>query len=173
MTDSLTLTPELEQLGDALQAATTADLDRRATATATPARQKRRRRIAVGVVAAAILVPGAAVAATQLISNDDVAQSIPAGTMSLLNTHPTCTTIQAGVEFDCTLADAPHGELAAGAWKGTVEPTVDASKHVNGGCRSLSVDGRHWRCYIGQEAVRQQIVGPQMLGSFSSGPGVG
>ena len=57
--------------------------------------------------------------------------------------------------------------------KGTVEPTVDASKHVNGGCRSLRSDGREWACYIGEEAVRQQIMGPDFLGDYAPAPGVG
>ena len=57
--------------------------------------------------------------------------------------------------------------------KGTVEPSVDASKHVNGGCRSLEQDGREWECYIGQAAVDQQIIGQSLLGEFAPTPGVG
>ena len=60
-----------------------------------------------------------------------------------------------------------------GSLEGTVEPTVDASKHVNGGCRSESADGRKWTCYVGEEAVRQQIVGPDFLGEYAPSPGVG
>jgi hypothetical protein len=55
----------------------------------------------------------------------------------------------------------------------TVEPTVDDSKLVNGGCRSLNAAGTHWRCYVGEEAVEQQIIGPALLGAPSSGPSVG
>jgi hypothetical protein len=62
---------------------------------------------------------------------------------------------------------------AVSDWTGTVEPTVDATKHVNGGCRSLQADGRHWRCYIGREAVRERIVGPGFLGQPAPAPGVG
>jgi hypothetical protein len=50
---------------------------------------------------------------------------------------------------------------------------VDATKHVNGGCRSLRSDGREWECYIGQAAVRQQIIGPDFLGEYAPSPGVG
>ena len=46
--------------------------------------------------------------------------------------------------------------------KGTVESTVDATKHVNGGCRSLRSDGLEWECYLGQTAVDQQIIGQEL-----------
>ena len=66
----------------------------------------------------------------------------------------------------------------AGVWlvlakKGTVEPTVDATKHVNGGCRSLDSEGTEWRCYLGQAAVEQRIIGPGFLGEYAPSPGVG
>jgi hypothetical protein len=50
---------------------------------------------------------------------------------------------------------------------------VDASKHVNGGCRSESADGREWTCYVGQEAVKQQIIGPDLLGEYAPSSAVG
>jgi hypothetical protein len=91
-----------------------------------------------------------------------------------MGTHPTCTTVREGVEFDCTLAKPPRtGDVAPGGWDGTVEPTVDRTKHVNGGCRAQSADGTHWRCYIGREAVRQQIIGPDFLGEYAPAPGRG
>jgi hypothetical protein len=49
-------------------------------------------------------------------------------------------------------------------WKGTVEDTVDATKHVNGGCGALNSAGTDWECYLGQEAVTQQIIGQSFLG---------
>ena len=58
-------------------------------------------------------------------------------------------------------------------WKGTVEPTVDATSHVNGGCRSLTSAGTEWECYLGQAAVDQQIIGQRFLGQFSPGPACG
>jgi hypothetical protein len=54
-----------------------------------------------------------------------------------------------------------------------VEPTVDASKHVNGGCRSLASDGREWACYIGPAAVAQKIISADFLGEYAPSPGVG
>jgi hypothetical protein len=162
------LSTSLGRLGDALEAAAEADLQRQ------PARSRLRlspRRLAIVVAALAILIPGVALAATQLIGNDDVARSLPAGTLSLAGTEPTCTTVKSGVEYHCVLAKAPAPEVAD--WKGTVEPTVDATKHVNGGCRSLASDGKEWECYIGEAAVRQRIVSEGFLGEYAPTPGVG
>jgi hypothetical protein len=158
----------LDRLGDALEAGAAADLHAR------PAQPRRRRfstRIAIGVAVLAVLVPSVALAATQLIGTDDVAQSLPAGTLSLAGTDPTCTVVEQDVEYVCVLEHAPAPEVSD--WKGTVEPTVDATKHVNGGCRALTSDGRQWRCYIGQAAVDQQIIGPGLLGEYAPSPGVG
>ena len=158
----------LDRLGDALEAGAAADLHAR------PAQPRGRRfstRIAIGVAVLAVLVPSVALAATQLIGTDDVAQSLPAGTLSLAGTDPTCTVVEQDVEYVCVLEHAPAPE--ASDWKGTVEPTVDATKHVNGGCRALTSDGRQWRCYIGQAAVDQQIIGPGLLGEYAPSPGVG
>ena len=152
----------LATLGDALQRAATADL---------AGARRRRRRLAVALVAAAVLLPGGAIAASRLIGADEVERSLPAGTLSLAGTEPTCTVVRQDVEYDCTLARAPRPEVSD--WKGTVEPTVDDSKHVNGGCRSLQSDGRRWRCYLGQEAVRQRIIGAGLLGEYAPSPGVG
>jgi hypothetical protein len=159
----------LAALGDALERAAGSDLaDHRA-----PAARGRRhpRRLLGAIVAAAIVVPTVAVGATRLFSTSDVAASMPAGTLALAGTSPTCTVVHASVEFHCLLAKPPAPEVQD--WKGTVEPTVDATRHVNGGCRALRSDGMEWECYLGQVAVTQQIVGPDMLGVFSSGPGVG
>lgn len=169
MTDSLS--PRLQRLGGVLRDAAAADLARQAIAPAP--RPRRRRRLAGALVAAVLIIPAAAVAGSSLISGDDVARSIPAGTLSLLNTDPTCTAVRENVEFDCTLARAPTGEIGAGRWMGTVEPTVDRTQHVNGGCRSQNAAGTRWRCYIGEEAVRQNIIGRGFLGQRSLGPGVG
>jgi hypothetical protein len=160
-------TEALDRLGAALHAAATEDVAR-------VARKHRRRTIAGALAALAIVVPGVALAAGALITNDDVAKSIPSGTWALMGTHPTCTTVRADVEFDCKLAKPPRtGDVAPGGWDGTVEPTVDRTKHVNGGCRSESADGMHWRCYIGPEAVRLQIIGPDFLGEYAPAPGRG
>jgi hypothetical protein len=157
------LSPRLERLGDALQAAAAADLAPRRT-------RRRRRRLVAAAVVVAVGVPGGALAAG-VFSTDDVAKSLPAGTLALEGTEPSCTVVRDGVEYHCTLKRAPAHEVSD--WKGTVEPTVDATKHVNGGCRSLASDGKTWECYLGQEAVRQKIIGAGFLGQFAPGPGQG
>jgi hypothetical protein len=164
------LDPQLHALGDRLERAAATDLS---AATQPVARRRRRvsRRLAVVVAALAIGIPGVAIAGEQLISSDDVAQSMPAGTLALAGTEPTCTVVTEDVEFHCVLAKAPAPEVSD--WKGTVEPTVDAGKHVNGGCRSLASDGREWQCYLGQAAVDQKIIGQDFLGEYAPGPGVG
>jgi hypothetical protein len=162
MTD---LTPRLARLGDALELAARQDLR---------PRRRRRRGVAVAAVAALIALPGAAVAAIELVREGDVARSLPAGTLSLAGTEPDCTVVRQDVEYHCVLARPPAPEVDGfDQWKGTVEPTVDASKHVNGGCRSLNSEGTEWRCYIGEEAVKQQIIGPGFLGEYAPSPGVG
>jgi hypothetical protein len=163
MTDPMT--PRLTRLGDQLERAARRDLRG-------PARpRRRRRRIVLAAVAALVVVPGAAVAGYELISEGDVAQSMPAGTLALAGTQPDCSVVRENVEFHCVLARPPAPEVAD--WKGTVEPTVDATKHVNGGCRSLNSAGTEWRCYVGEEAVRQEIIGPGFLGELAPAPGVG
>jgi len=155
------MTDRLDAIGNDLE---------RATGRSLRAHQRRRRRILTGAVSVALLVPGAAVAGG-LLTTDDVERSMPAGTKFLVGTTPECETVKEGVEYHCTI----HGDFTPEVedLKGTVEPSVDATSHVNGGCRSLRSDGREWRCYIGQEAVRQKIIGPDFLGAYSSGPGVG
>jgi hypothetical protein len=58
-------------------------------------------------------------------------------------------------------------------WTGTVEPTVDATKHVNGGCRAQNAAGTDWECYIGEAAVTQNIISQGFLGHYAPVPGVG
>jgi len=164
------LTPELDRLGAALERAAARDL----AGEATPRRGRPRRagRLMAVAFAALALAGGVAFAATRaLVDEDTVAASLPAGTFSLIGTEPTCTVVREGVEYRCTLARPPAPEVQD--WTGTVEPTVDAAKHVNGGCRAVDAAGMEWRCYLGQEAVRQQIIGAGFLGEYSAGPGRG
>ena len=167
----------LERLGHAIDRAARADLaahsGRRRGHAGRPMRHPRRMALAGALTV--VLVPAAAIAATDLLSPGQVAASLPQGTLALMGTHPTCTTVTANVEYHCVLAQAPseNGGPAAGQWNGTVEPTVDASKHVNGGCRSQNAAGTDWECYIGQAAVNQQIIGASLLGQYAPTPGVG
>ena len=105
------ITPELTRLGDSLERAAANDLS------PAPARAPRRRgRLVLIVAVALIALGGTAFAADQLISNDEVAASMPAGTLALEGTEPTCTVVKQDVEFHCTLAKAPAPEVSD--WKG-------------------------------------------------------
>jgi hypothetical protein len=152
----------LARLGDALEQAAARDLRRR---------RPRRLVLLAAAISAIVVLTGASFAAIRLISSGDVAASLPAGTLWLAGTEPTCMVVTQDVEYHCVLAHHPANALSD--WKGTVEPTVDANKRVNGGCRSLTHDGREWECYVGEEAVRQQIVSEDFLGEYAPTPGVG
>jgi hypothetical protein len=160
---------DLDALGDRLEQAAAAHL------VAGPQRVVRPRRISrrLALVGAVLVlaIPGVAIAADQLISTGDVAQSMPAGTLALAGTEPTCTVVQANVEYHCVLAKPPAPEVSD--WKGTVEPSVSSAKLVNGGCRALTSDGREWECYIGEAAVAQKIISQGFLGQSAPSPGVG
>jgi hypothetical protein len=164
MTDLL---PELSRLGDTIERAAAAQVAGRSRA-----RRHTPRKLLLAVGVALVAIPGLAYAASTLISNDEVAAGLPAGTKMLQGTEPRCTVVRQGVEYHCVLSRLPADPEVADL-KGTVEPTVDATKHVNGGCRSLTSDGRVWQCYIGQAAVAEKIIGPDFLGEYSPTPGVG
>jgi len=159
------MTADLTTLGDTLEHAFEDDLAARR-------RTRRTRRLLLAAAALAIAVPSLAFATSALISNEDVAASLPAGTRMLQGTAPQCTVVEQDVEYHCVLT-RPIANPEVADLKGTVEPTVDATKHVNGGCRSLDSQGREWQCYIGRAAVDQQIIGPRFLGEYAPAPGVG
>ena len=151
---------DLARLGDALERAAAEDLA--AAPRPRPRRWKRRLLIAAAVLAVAI--PASAIGASML-SDQQVANSLPAGSVILQGTDPTCTTVRSGVEYHCTLARPPAPEVQD--FKGTVEETIDSTHHVNGGCRSLRSDGLVWECYIGQAAVDQAIISQGFLGQHA------
>jgi hypothetical protein len=161
------LFPELAELGDAIERAAEANL-----ASTARTRSHRRPKLLLLVTALVIAVPGLAYAASTLISTDEVAAGLPAGTRMLQDTNPRCSVVREGIEYHCVLTRLPANPEVPDL-KGTVEPTVDATKHVNGGCRSLTSDGRVWQCYIGRAAVDEQIIGPDFLGEYAPSPGVG
>jgi hypothetical protein len=159
----MTTPVDLSRLGDALERAATRDLRRRYLHPS--------RRFAVVLALLAVVIPAAAVGAVVLVGGDEVATTLEPGAAIFAGTHPSCTVVRANVEYHCTLDKAPLPEVQD--FKGTVEPTVDATKHVNGGCRSLTSDGLSWECYLGEEAVTQQIVSEGFLGEYAPSPGHG
>ena len=158
----MTLSPQLTQLGDELERACAANL---------AGKPRRTRRLVLAAVVVAAVLGGAAAIAADQLSTSDVANSLPAGTAALIGTNPACTVVKQDVEYHCVLAKPPYPEVSD--WKGTVEATVDSTKHVNGGCRALRSDGLAWECYIGQAAVDQDIISQGFLGQYAPAPGHG
>ncbi len=150
----------LDELGDSLSAATERDL-----------RQRRRpvRRIAVAVVVLAVIGTGTA-AAAGLFSPKQVAVGMPAGAAIFHQTNPTCVADPDGRSFHCTLASAPAPEVSD--YRGTKETLAIGGK-VAGGCIGLDKAGMTWDCYIGKDAVDQDIIGPDLLGQPQTEPGRG
>jgi hypothetical protein len=162
------LSPKLDKLGDALERAAAADL---AGSTTTARRRRPRRRVVLAAVALAIILPGGGAIAAALFSTDDVSRSIVAGGFIFQGTHPDCTVVTEGVEYHCMLDKPPIPEVSD--FKGTVYQTVDATQHVNGGCRSLTSAGLEWECWIGEAAVKQKIISEDFLGEVQTVPAVG
>jgi hypothetical protein len=156
------LSSDLTRLGAALEAAAAADVLRR---------WRPSRRLVAIAVSLVLLIPAAAIGAAHLIRNSEVEASLPAGAFILVGTQPRCTTVRPGVEYRCVLDRAPYHMVDD--FTGVVYQTVDASRHVNGGCRSLQADGLVWECYLGEEAVRQNIISEDFLGAVQNEPAHG
>jgi hypothetical protein len=162
------LSPKLDRLGDALEQAATADL---ASTSGRTRRLKSRRRILLVAAALALALSAGGAIAGALLSTGDVSRSIVAGGFIFQGTHPDCTVVTEGVEYHCTLDKPPLPEITD--FKGTVYQTVDATQHVNGGCRGLTSNGLVWQCWIGEAAVKQKIISEDFLGEVQTTPAVG
>ena len=134
-----------------------------------------RRRIAVTVAVAVVAVPGVAIAADALLSPDQVASSLSSGTLALLGTHPSCTTVQDGVECRCVLSSVPtnQGGPPANQWLNTVEPSVAPTSTSTAAAAPRTRPAPSGRCCLGEAAVTQKIIGQGFLGACTPGPGVG
>ena len=156
----------LDRLGDALERAARADLAPRAARAAAAARGRRGR--------GRDRVPGAALAAERLISStEDVAQSMPAGTLAPRRHRADLHGRPGGVEYHCVAGEVARRRPRCSDWKGTVEPTVDATqarqrrlplaRPATGASGSATSARRRW----------QQIIGAGFLGEYAPSPGVG
>jgi hypothetical protein len=91
--------------------------------------------------------------------------------------QPTCVSTST-TSFHCTLTTPPTGETFSNAdgtpltnvFLGMKAETVDASKHVDGGCVGVTADGLAWDCYLGQAAVDHGIIGQSFLGTYLPEP---
>lgn len=157
---------ELRVVGDALERAWRQEVG---------ARRMPRRRIMIGVLAAAMLLgAGAAIGNSVLKSDAEEEAGLLGGHNVFEGTSPTCVS-RSTTSFHCTLDRAPTGLTfdVPNAYLGVKVQTVDADGRVDGGCVSVSTDGRAWDCYLGEAAVTHGIIGPDFLGEYQSGPAHG
>jgi hypothetical protein len=157
------LPAKLVHLGDVLEHAAAADL--------VPRRRLPRRRLLLLAATLAVVIPGGGAIAAALLSGHEVSQSVVAGGLIFQGTHPTCTAEVEGVQYLCTI-DKPAFPMVDD-FTNVAYQTVDATQHVNGGCRSLAADGKTWRCWIGQAAVDHKIISQDFLGEVQTGPATG
>jgi hypothetical protein len=150
----------LEHLGDALSRATERDVRR--------AGRRPVRRIALAVATLAIVGTGTA-AAAGLFTPKQIAAAMPAGAVIFDQTDPSCALDPDETTFHCTLSSAPAPEVSD--FTGTKEILVVDGK-VAGGCIGQDAAGLTWDCYVGQDAVDQEIVTQDFLGG-PAGPGRG
>ena len=166
---------ELKSLGDSLQRAWRADHGRRRGA------RSRRTRLAIVFGLIAVLVAaGAAVGSRVLKTTEEEQQGLLGGHLLFKGTDPTCRQLTAA-SYSCVLARPPtamtfyddKGDRLTDVFLGVKTATVDTDKRVDGGCVSTSADGTRWDCYLGEEAVRHQIVSRDFLGKYLPEPPTG
>jgi hypothetical protein len=153
------VTNELRVLGDSLQRAWRAEHRRRAN------RRARRRLVLIAACAILLIAGGVAVGSRILKSEADVETGLLGGHLLFNGTHPKCRQLSA-TSFVCRLDRVPK-EVPfhrANEFLGVKTATVDSQRRVDGGCVATKADGRTWRCYLGQEAVRQGIISDSFLG---------
>ena len=116
--------------------------------------------MALAVAALTLIGAGTAVA-TGVFSPRQVAAGLPAGAMIFGGTHPTCALDADGVTYHCTLASAPAPETPD--FLGSKQ-LIAIDKKIAGGCIGRDSAGMNWDCYVGLEAVKQDILVQDLLG---------
>jgi hypothetical protein len=159
--NALDTSADLALFGDQLEAAAARSLG--------SARKRQLGRAALAVAVLSLVAAGTAVA-TGLFTPRQVAVGMPAGTMIFGGTHPTCALDGDGITYHCALATAPTGEQSD--YRGTKE-VVAIDQKVAGGCIGQDKAGLAWDCWIGEEAVRHEIITNDFLGEPALGPGQG
>ncbi len=158
----------LDDLRGALLAAAAADLEtadapRPAVSPARPAARPVRRlrfgtaraRLAFAFLLIAVAVPGIVIGSGLVRPERAAASGLPAGSMVMTATQPTCTALREGVEYECAFDESPRA--------GRVVRVVDSSGQVEGGCRSWNSIETVWICYLGAAAVHHQVVAQEAL----------
>lgn len=168
------ITDPLELVGDALQRAWRRDhLNRQQRSTAS----RRRPFVVASVFSALVLGGGAAIASSLLKSPADEQTSMIEGYRLFEGSQPTCESLSPS-SFHCTLKTPPTGETfyyqdgtqALDLFLGIKAETVDKNRRVDGGCVSVSADGRSWDCYLGEAAVAHGIISRTFLGTYLPEP---
>lgn len=178
---------QLLRVGDELQRAWNADHRRRPS---TALRQRRRLALVTALVLAA-LSGGVALGSALLKSAAEEEQGILGGHLLFDGAQPQCEALTA-TSFRCTLDEPPTGMtfyredpqgstvVEGKTWTpvfdkflGMKVETVDSTRHVDGGCVSISADGRIWNCFLGQSAVERGIIDPRILGDYNPRPVTG
>lgn len=181
------ISERLLRVGDELQRAWNADHRLRPS---TSLWRRRRPALVVALLLVA-LSGGVALAAAVLKSPAEAEQGILDGHQLFAGAQPQCEALTA-MSFRCTLAEVPTGmtfyrQDPAGStvvdgktyspvfdkFLGVKVATLDSTKHVDGGCISISADGRIWNCFLGQSAIDHGIIGPSILGDYMPRPPTG
>jgi hypothetical protein len=133
----------------------------------------RRTLVLIGAVLVLLAVVGGGIAAIRLLTTPaQEEQGLPDGSAMFVGTHPTCAQVSS-VQFRCVLQSAPSVEYIVGNYLGAKMPSVDATKHIDGGCIATSADGLQWDCYLGQAAVAHNIIDGGLLGQYQPEPSHG
>jgi hypothetical protein len=148
-------------LGDALEFATRRDLRTR--------RRSRTLKIGLGVAGLFVAASGTALA-TGMFSPKEVAAGMPAGAAIFGSTVPTCALAADGTTYHCTLSTVPEPEVTD--FTG-VKELLAIDGRVAGGCIGRDQAGLAWDCYLGMQAVEQDILVEDLLGEPVLGPGRG
>ena len=127
------------------------------------------RRVALAVVILAVIGTGTA-AAAGLFSPKQIEAAMPAGAVLFDQTDPTCAHQGSNGAFRCTLATRTDRSTVPD-YLGTKEILVVAGK-IAGGCIGRDEAGLTWDCYVGQDAVDQEIITKDFLGE-PAGPSRG
>lgn len=172
------LSPELDHLGDALESAIRLQLARTAPAPTPVAVRRTRGRRAALVAAACLgtLAAGVGVAAASGVwDREDVAAGLSMSDVELAGSAARCAPVTGTTDtFDCTLLRPEDAkDLPSDDVRGWNVVLNDDEGFVAGGCRSLDADGSSWRCFVGEKSVDEKIIGPDFLGEYAPGPGVG
>jgi hypothetical protein len=134
------------------------------------------RRMLVLAIAAAVMLGGVGggLAASGFFTTTPAQeeQGLPDGSATFIGTHPTCAQTN-DQHFHCLLKSKPSVEYIDGSYLDAKMPSVDASKHINGGCIATTADGLTWDCYLGQAAVDHGILDASLLGQYQPMPSHG